>query len=300
MVQASGEFSTQFYLCRQCLTICSEFSVFLKLSLCPPLYQATCSHSGLLSYLGHISTLTCDHLWLLLPLPILWIGLGARRACPGVRASLESGAGIIIFNLLQHLRWVCPNRWWYRVPHPYLLASTLWPLITMLCLTSITFWYIQCPHSLTQNNEQGIWSAKTEKNCRKSPRSHHPDVRIFGAEYKMGSAVRIKGLARAESGCFPGNPGHGTKSQRFRSLGRKHPLCLATHPHHCSGWVPGPGKLKSVLFYNTCLVFSALHDLCLLTMLFMVITSTVNFPHSMGAWGLIKAHSDYFRLFSNL
>lgn len=183
-----------------------------KWATCFPIRSSQC--------LGHISltliirAVITRHAW-----PLDWL-----RELPGGGPVLEWG----IFGVrgrhycfqpsLQHLRWVLQLTGGGAEFHTLaLLAPSLGPLITMLYLM-LQHFGISRVHSLTQNNEQGIWPAKREKELQEDAQVPPPRCLNIWAEYKMDSAVRTKGLARWGQ-ALPGNPGRGTKSQRFQKPG---------------------------------------------------------------------------------
>ena len=143
-MQASGtsipEFSTQFYLCLKCLTICSEFSVFLKLSsVLPSQMSHLLSHSVFSVPRSHFSdtVIICA---VITPHahPLGWIREPPkRRACPGVRHRW-SQVQALSFSTFTPASEVCLQLTGGGTDFHtlVLLASTLSPLITMLCLMS--------------------------------------------------------------------------------------------------------------------------------------------------------------------
>lgn len=152
-------------------------------------------------------------------MPVLWIGFGSpqEEGLSWSEASLESGAGIIVFNLHSSI-WggFTANRWWWGVPHPCPSGSI--PGAFTMPYLMLQHFGISRVHSWTQNNEQGIWPAKREKELQEDSQVPPPRCSNIWAEYKMDSAVRTKGLA-SWGQALPGNPGRGTKSQRFQKPG---------------------------------------------------------------------------------
>ena len=152
-------------------------------------------------------------------MPVLWIGFGSphEEGLSWSEASLESGQASSFSTFTPASEVGLRLTGGGAEFHTLVLAPSLGPWITMPHLMLQQFG-ISRVHSWTQNNEQGIWPAKREKELQEDSQVPPPRCSNIWAEYKMDSAVRTKGLARWGQ-ALPGNPGRGTKSQRFQKPG---------------------------------------------------------------------------------